>query len=737
MSLTPNSGADVNNPTDYPLFLDEPANDADNDFKAQYAQARWNAQREYYSGIYRYWSKAILFLLGKQWLRWNKTQRNYTTELNLPKWRQQPVTNFCYAVYRSALAKLKKQRPAFTCVPASGDTDDRNAANLGDALLKYWWRSLKLSVMHSRLVGWVLTTGSGYVNVCWDAQAGEIRGQKTTWVGEDGDEIEAPADDQGDPILGDDGKPDRSANGHRIAIGEISVSLVSPMCVRHNPDAESPEDAIEWYVGEVMPTPRAAATFKMDVNLIGGNANDELVTTLDMITAATTGAIGPLNLLGGSDNTTAQGQRSLVIRYYRKPNDDYPDGRYWVSVDGKMWPKGELALPYGFWPPLVPVQDVPVPGQPQSMGMLGQVVPLNEAYNTVDGQIKENNVTVGKGGKWMLHPDDKSLKIDSDPGQVLISKGYASGHPPAQLPPQALPAEVIREREVYFNNITMISGLGDIGLGSKPEGVTAGRAFLVLQEATDAVIGPTSEAIEIGLEEIGRRCLVLASRYYKEERTVKIGGENGVWQFRAFQGSDLSDSMDVSVQIGSSFPWSKAARQDTALQMLSTFPGLVSDPQTGVVNPQKLAKYINIGGIEAFESENDPDLDEIEREHAQFEDPIGGIPQIGFWQDHPAHYAGHANFLKRDRERFDRWPQERQHAFIQHVLETQQVISEGLASMMPQAAPPDPMAAQGQPQGNQPSGPQGMPSAGASVPPQPSPTPGSDVQLMSSDRAAA
>jgi hypothetical protein len=34
-------------------------------------------------------------------------------------------------------------------------------------------------------------------------------------------------------------------------------------------------------------------------------------------------------------------------------------------------------------------------------------------------------------------------------------------------------------------------------------------------------------------------------------------------------GADLGDSIDVQVQIGSSFPWSKAARQDLALNIIT------------------------------------------------------------------------------------------------------------------------------------------------------------------------
>jgi hypothetical protein len=232
-------------------------------------------------------------------------------------------------------------------------------------------------------------------------------------------------------------------------------------------------------------------------------------------------------------------------------------------------------------------------------------------------------------------------------------------------------------------------------------------------------------AIEDCLQEIGRRDLVLAQKYYREERTIKIKGENGVWQFRSFKGSDLSDSMDVQVQVGSSFPWSRAARQDIVMSTLQAFPGLVTNAQTGVVDQQKLGKYLEVGGLPAFTSENDPDEVEIDKEHAQFE-AIGenqdpnipanerGVPQIGFWQDHAAHFAGHCAFMKRDRGRFDNWSPEAQQAFLVHIQQTLDAVHEGVASMMP-PAPPNPMQAGPNGPGQAPPTPEASPNPGIST----------------------
>src|SRR5207253_6625358 len=128
---------------------------------------------------------------------------------------------------------------------------------------------------------------------------------------------------------------------------------------------------------------------------------------------------------------------------------------------------GEAPLPNGFWPPLVPLLDTPVPGQPQALGLIPQVVPLNEQLNYIDGKIAEHNVTMAMGGIWWVHPDDKNIQITSEPGQVKVSKGYVSGKPPVQAELKPLPEAIYNERSVQQEKIQLVSGLGQLGLGQK------------------------------------------------------------------------------------------------------------------------------------------------------------------------------------------------------------------------------------------------------------------------------
>lgn len=677
--------------------------------KGQYVYARYAAQNDHYAGFYQTWSQCVLFLLGRQWNTWNSKARRYTTDTDVPPWRQQPVTNVTYAVYRTLAAKLTKQHPTLEVVPPSGDSDDRAAAALAQALLVHLWRALGTPAKVRRAIGWFLCTGQVYLRVHWDPTAGK-RVPLATLVPHPtdpkADDVECPCGPDGKPLLRADGSHDLTGEAAQVPEGEVALDLESPLSVRFNPDASDASDATEMYVARLLPRGKAAQQFDMPESELEAGGEDDRQMHDDLLASAATGPGGfgggaatfGANL--GASQDQALGARVLVIEYYRKPDPDggRPDGAHWITVGRKqVWPKtGEAPLPNGFWPPLIPVLSLPIPGQPQAMGILPQVVPLNEQLNTLDGKIMEHEVTMSMGGKWIVHPADAGLRITSDPAQVLASKGYMDGKPPIQADLKPLPDAIYEERAVVMDKIRTVMALSEVELGKAPEGVTAGRAFLVLQEVTDSVIGPDLQAWEDAFQEIGRRELVLCQQHYREQRTIAIRGERGAWEFRAFTGADLRDATDVRVQVGSSFPWSRAAQQDVKLSILTAFPGLVTDPASGVVDRERLAKFLDVGGsgLQSFESDEDPTLVEVEREHAMFEvlDQSKGeqqIPQLAFWQSQPKHYEAHCEFMQRNFGRFMRWTPFAQQAFLEHMRLTAQAV-DGIAQTMADAQNPPP-----------------------------------------------
>ena len=636
---------------------------------------------------------------------------------------------------------MTKQKPTLEVVPPSGDSNDRESAHLGEAILVYLWRLLKFPSKIRKGIGWFLCTGQTYARVHWDPEAGELIPLTQTLETPDPEggvyaagaprttDKPCPCDDDGEPIMKRDGddhptdEPDFDAEPAMVPQGEIAFDFEDSLAVRFNPEATDPEDAYECFIAKLWPRKLAATHFNLAEDALegGGDEGDrQMYDDLVSSAAAGSGWMGNQNQVGdliGSSQQQALGDRVLVLEYYHDRDADagYKDGRHWISVGRKkIWPKeddpdyptGEAPLPYGFWPPVVPILSTPIPGQPQAMSVIAQLVPLNEQLNILDSKIAEHNVMMAMGGKWIVHPDDKGLVVNSDPGQVIASKGYAQGKPPIQADLKPLPASIYAEREVILNKIRLVVAMSEAAFGTKPEGVSAGRAFLVLSEETDSVIGPDLGAFENGYEEIGRRMLVVAQKHYTEKRQISIRGERGKWEIRSFMNTDLADGLGVRVQAGSSFPWSKSAQIDTKLSVLSQFPGLVTKPD-GSVDQERFSEFLDTSGsgLQSFDTDEDPDLVEIEREHAMFEaydntdDGSQELPQIAFWQAHPKHLDGHFRFMKRDYARFLRWSIPAQLAFVQHMKETVQAVDEIAGQLAAAAQPSQPGQPPAQPPG--------------------------------------
>jgi hypothetical protein len=721
------------------LFTKAPNKSATDDDKARYALQRWKKQRDHWLGLYQIWAKIILFIMGKHWHLWNGQEARWVPEKHIPRWRQRPCIPWTFAVFRTFLAKLTKQRPTYEVAPPSGDQADRDSAALSESILQSLWRTLKMDVLLRKLIAWLFVTATAYVEVRWDPDGGDDQ-ELTEKVRHPltGELVDCPCDEDGEPILKKQAipeipgmefqVPDEDAKPALVRKGEIGLALINPMSIRFNPDANSPDEAYEWFVGEMWPKQQAADEFKMDINEMLTSSDEDMMQVQDQLHDATATAQNQFNVWGG-DRRGAIGPRVLVLRYYCKPDADFPKGRHWIQVGFQMTPDGEKDLPYGFWPPFVSIEDVPIAGQPTGASLGAQVVPLNEQYNKITAKIREHQLLMAMGGKYRVSPNNAKVKITSDPGQVVVDVDFFRGPSGGieQLKPLPLPAEVYQERARIVEDLQVVSAMSEVALGTRPEGTPSGRSILASQESSDSVLGPTLQSLESGFEEIGRRMLVIARAYYEEKRLIKIRGENGEWQIKSFMGADLGTTADVRVQMGSMFPWSKSARIDTAIQLLSSLPQLVVNPQSGEVNQERLAKFLDVGGLQVFQSDEDPDLVEINREHAEFEayspvtgwepDPITGQaqpPALGFWQDAPKHLAEHQNFLKRDAARFRAWHPDAQHAFLSHILQTIQQIQGIVQQTMPGAdgmagEPPSAAGQQAPPGAGGPGGPPGPP----------------------------
>lgn len=673
IKLTP----DGENPfTGLPDYPDDES--APEESYAEYARALWDEQEDAQRPLHMVWTQAMLFLTGRQW--WEPSPRSGTwTPPTTPSWREQPVSNLCLAYFRTALAKATKVRPAWQVLPASSDPKDIKAASLAEEVLEAKWAELKMAKKLRKAVAWTLTTGNAFLYPFWNTSTGKITPltieREVPEMGPDGQQVgtrteRVPADADGNPILDKEtGLPDMAAEPAMVDEGDVDLRVYSPFQVRVNAEAEDEDDVTFVLIAEVMSLREIAAAWPEKATEVKAEDVGSLEEHERLMGAVIGGA--DTQLQSSHDQRSRDLQKALVLHYHERPTPEYPDGRYWccANKDVLLVPPGPL--PDGIWPAVIHMTDVPIPGRYYAQATMEAVIGINREYNSVNGAIKEHHNLMAKG-KWIVEKGSGVKKgvITTQPGQVIqVNPGFKIEQ--AEIKP--LPAAVYQERERILTDFEMVSGIHKVSMGKPPPGVTAGVAFLQLQEADDTDLGPFLAMLEEAVAQAAGAFLKMIQANYTDERLIAVSGPNRRHTVRSFRGSDLEGAVDVVPVAESSFPWSKTARQNMLMELASQLPQLFTDPETGQFDSAKFAKALPVGGLESVAYEADDDVLEAHREEEMFE-AFGiesmEIPMVEWWQDHEVHYAQHTRVLKS--ATYKEWPPEAQQAFQQHVMEHDQ-----------------------------------------------------------------
>ena len=648
-----------------------PSDDARPQEFARYARLLWLEQEEAMAGHHDTWIQNILFLTNRQW--WVRKAQGSWVPQTVPKWRKQPVSNLTLAFHKTVLAKVTKNRPALQVIPASAEPTDVEAAALGEEVLEAKWIELNLGRVIRRAVSWVLPCGNAFLYPYWNENSGKLVlsevPHEVPLTDANGDIIGTelamvPADEDGNPQLDKEtGLPKDNPKEVWVDQGEIGIRVLSPFQVRVNPEAESDEDVTWMIVAEPM-TLREIHERWPDSQ---GQVHAEEIGQMEHYERLMAG------VLGAGDQSTAlithtqardwQQPKALVHHYHERPNVEYPGGRFWISVNDDYVLEEVQDLPDGVFP-LIHMEDVQVPGQFYSAATMSSIIGLNREYNEINAVVAEHHSLLSKG-KWMNPKGSGVTKgmITNEPGEVIT---HNPGLEPKQAKIEPLPEQVSRERDRVLNDIEYVGGVHKISMGAPPPGVTAGVAFLQLQEADDTDLGPMLAMMEESVAKLGRAMLTIIGQRYEDERLIYVAGPNRKYMVKSFKGSQLDGVVDVIPVTESSQPWSKVARQSMILDLAKGFPGLFTDPLTGVFDKASLLKHLPIGGLDSMTTDNDLDAQEAKREEEMFEEDGNEYPMVEFWQNHAIHYQVHISKLKSAAFRED-WSPEAQQALKTHA----------------------------------------------------------------------
>ncbi len=657
-----------------------------------YADALKDERYEALAGERAQWYQNMLFAEGHQW--WDYKDGRYVFPSG-PSWKSYPVRNRIHPYLRMITAKMTKNRPQTSCLPASSDDKDIAAARLADKVLEAKWHELDQTARVREMIAWAAVTGSAWVMPHWNTDTGKMvplttmvpvtqidpqTGFETTEL------VEAPCDEDGQPIMNGP-EFDLEAEPAYIDEGDVGLRVFGPHRVFPDRSADTEGDIRSVVIVEPMEVRDVVARWPE----MRGAGLSATATTTELDTIPTY-VDGERPIGGGDIAMSGQGrgaaQYADVLFYYERPSKEWPHGRSWVTVDDRLL-QAPGALPDGIWPVVYLLKDMDVPGRLLGKANMTAGIGLQREYNESTQVINQHHKLFMKG-VWLLPASTGLGKADfdvRDPGATIKYNGLQK---PEMVDLKALPHKVYEERAVIAEDFNSALGVHRASQGRPDPGVTSGRAFLALQEADDSDLAPMTERLEMMIAKIGNHTLKLIKMHYEDERTVKYVGRNNVYQFAAFKGADLEGVSDVIPVVGSAYPWSKSAQLSNTMEVMERLPMLMISPDTGQIDNDRVRRALSLGVEDVVDRGFEKDHAEVQREHLRFQewepqtpDDLGVPPAVPMqWQNHAVHIQQHGALMK-DSE-FEGWPPFKRKAMMDHYQVHMAMLEATMAAMAEQ-----------------------------------------------------
>ena len=109
------------------------------------------------------WSLALLFLEGRQNVRWDQGTNAFVQGIDRQgarKRRSPPIINHLPNIYRNLSARFDTAAPGFVAFPATPATDDIIKAEVTEATARYYWYQAKIAYVLRKHVQWLLSGGT-------------------------------------------------------------------------------------------------------------------------------------------------------------------------------------------------------------------------------------------------------------------------------------------------------------------------------------------------------------------------------------------------------------------------------------------------------------------------------------------------------------------------------------------------------------------------------------------------
>lgn len=479
------------------------------------------------------WHTALAFYEGNQWKKWSTKLRGMRDMKPLDITRKLTI-NKIEKIVTTFVAHFRKENPNCNVNPNSNTSDDVNAANLSQDVLKAEYIP-KLEEVLTDYFYWKYIVGIGIRGLFWNPNASA--------------KLKLPYYENG-MMAGQEFRevPD---------VGQLYLKTINPF--NFFPVGGSKiEDSTEILYVEYLPIQKIDQMFNFK---------------------ATPEAFGADTMTGTYSRDYDENEyetfeeRAKVFQYWQKPSGKHKDGKYSVMVNDKTIdlkdnPYSQYSHPYPFFKSCA----IPIPGKIWGKCPVELLRKTQISYNYVYSILIQTLEKMGKLQWWIPKGSqvDKTA-VNSKLGTINYYAAQPGQAPPSPVTPPSIPMyyfQILHELDKAFEDISgfhEVKASARLPTGAKnPSGVMVG----LLLEQDENRLTPAVKEYLLSVKQEAKLYLEMAQDLYQESRILKIGGEEKEALIRDFMGAQLGGNNDVEVELAPIFTDSRAAWEQTVWNAL-------------------------------------------------------------------------------------------------------------------------------------------------------------------------
>lgn len=643
------------------------------------------------------WFRNILFLVGNQWIIWNKSKKKWE-EAVLDDWIERPVTNKFAASHNTLKTILTQKEPRTIVKPATDSDEDIATAKFGDVIVDVLNTESGRKKAREIASSWLVATGNCFFHSYYyvDKSLGQIFIPFEQCQNPECGAVVPPDEIENDTCpkcqtQGQFGKaigPDGKQMGSLLPKGKLVCDAPAPFEMFFNQECEKWEDVREVVRAKVKEISQARDLFpdiaEKIVPAMTGTDQSEMMTKA-LAHVSNTGDAGASSA-GSGAGASAKVENVTIDYVFSLPSREFPNGVMATIIGDEI---AELSTMDAYTDKdgvhFIPIDHIGanrVSGRLWHKTLLDDIAAKQVARNKLESFILTFVYSMS-GGKWMVPEGCNMDDPTGDPNQVLNYAPLPNGPAPQMVPGLSPHQVLLGILQQMDTEIEELSATYDILKGQRPPGVDTYSGLALLEEKANSRHNEMISNWEAGDEAHTKKQLEIARKHFIEPRKKTYENEMGSYETKQFSKADLQGGLDIQVEPGSSVPRSKAIENATILDLVKQQIVNAADPKVNFKILEKLGQTELASGI-------GEDIKDAAAEWNAFYDAVVAAPdQPQTWLTRPRvgidneviHLADAISRAKSDK--FFEMPPNAQQLWMQHIAMHQMAMDQ---QMMKQAA---------------------------------------------------